>query len=273
MRDLSGVPIVPPTNWGARAATHQASANAITDAEQRKNWIRDHPVWSEAKPWLEPVKGGNCWYCEAPKGRSFPDVDHFRPKARVTEDPDHPGYWWLAYDWENFRFSCQQCNRPQKVDEITCGKWDRFPLMHGSPRAKIPTDSCQVEHPQLLDPRREGDAAKLTCLDDGTLQAVGEGAEAERAKATIEILYLWDQGLVEERAGARADVERRLSLLVLLKKDIDAGNQAATAKFFQELESLRQRLSYKAPFSRAALCALQSLRVAHPWVETLLVSV
>lgn len=40
------------------------------------------------------------------------DVDHFRPKAEAkrTEDlVDADGYAWLAFDWENFRLSAQNC--------------------------------------------------------------------------------------------------------------------------------------------------------------------
>jgi hypothetical protein len=28
------------------------------------------------------------------------DVEMRQPKASVPERPEHPGYWWLANDWD-----------------------------------------------------------------------------------------------------------------------------------------------------------------------------
>src|SRR6478609_10488621 len=45
---------------------------------------------------------GKCAYCEVKiVVASVPDIELFRPKGGVTERPEHPGYWWLASDWDN----------------------------------------------------------------------------------------------------------------------------------------------------------------------------
>lgn len=82
---------------------------------------------------------GKCWYSEAKDAGANFDVDHFRPKAEAkrTEDlVDADGYAWLAFDWENFRLSAQNCNR-LNTDESgnTVGKGSWFPLLDGSPKA------------------------------------------------------------------------------------------------------------------------------------------
>jgi hypothetical protein len=39
------------------------------------------------------------------------DVEHFRPKSKVEGISDHPGYYWLAYDINNLLPCCEGCNR------------------------------------------------------------------------------------------------------------------------------------------------------------------
>ena len=51
-----------------------------------------------------------CLRCHNDRG----DVEHFRPKSAVLDDPLHGGYWWLAYDFQNYLLSCSLCNRVRK---------------------------------------------------------------------------------------------------------------------------------------------------------------
>lgn len=84
------------------------------------------------------------------------DVEHFRPKSKVDEDPHHPGYYWLAYDEKNLLPSCELCNRPR-------GKLTHFPV-HGQ-RAR---DSEEIgsEQPLLLNPyNRQIDPFKHLTFD------------------------------------------------------------------------------------------------------------
>ena len=70
---------------------------------------------------------GKCVYCETNVAASHPgDIEHWRPKNRVTHESgrtieietedgstvQHPGYYWLAYEWRNLLFACEDCNRP-----------------------------------------------------------------------------------------------------------------------------------------------------------------
>ncbi len=53
---------------------------------------------------------GKCCYCERRRDEKRElDVEHFRPKAKVTGKRTHPGYWWLAYKWDNYFYSCKKC--------------------------------------------------------------------------------------------------------------------------------------------------------------------
>jgi hypothetical protein len=76
-------------------------------------------VWKAAKPQLKLETGGKCAYCESPTDTvAHGDVEHFRPKSK---------YWWLAYCYDNYLYSCQICNEVHKKDEFpvhaTSGAW------------------------------------------------------------------------------------------------------------------------------------------------------
>ncbi len=66
--------------------------------------------WKPAKPQLLKESHGKCAYCEADtKVVAHGDVEHFRPKTK---------YWWLAYCYDNFLYSCQICNQTFKSNHF-----------------------------------------------------------------------------------------------------------------------------------------------------------
>jgi hypothetical protein len=72
------------------------------------NFNSDH--WKKAKPQLKRESFGKCAYCEAPTNTvAHGDVEHFRPKSV---------YWWLAYCYDNYSYSCQICNQTYKSDKF-----------------------------------------------------------------------------------------------------------------------------------------------------------
>lgn len=63
-------------------------------------------VWKKAKNRLKAESFGKCAYCESSTSTvAHGDVEHFRPKSE---------YWWLAYCFDNYTFSCQICNQSYK---------------------------------------------------------------------------------------------------------------------------------------------------------------
>lgn len=101
------------------------------------------PIWKELKVHLQDIFHGNCAYCRASYlATAFGDVEHYRPKGRVEDDPKHPGYYWKAYDFDNYLPSCSKCNRKEKRS--------KFPI-HGT-RATSPTDPLDLEKPLLINP-------------------------------------------------------------------------------------------------------------------------
>jgi uncharacterized protein (TIGR02646 family) len=70
----------------------------------------DSQYWKAAKDQLKSESNNKCAYCECSVPEvAHGDVEHFRPKAQ---------YWWLAYCYDNYLFSCQICNQVYKNDNF-----------------------------------------------------------------------------------------------------------------------------------------------------------
>ena len=128
------------------------------------------------KTQLHALFHGKCAYCETFYPAVAPvDVEHYRPKAGLGEDVTHPGYWWLAMDWDNLLPSCIHCNRLNehatpvlstqlaelradgvgfsKQRKVITGKGTHFPIL--GQRATPTSRDCSAECALLLDPCRD----------------------------------------------------------------------------------------------------------------------
>lgn len=66
--------------------------------------------WKIAKTQLKKESHGKCAYCEAnTEVVAHGDVEHYRPKSI---------YWWLAYTYDNYLYSCQICNQSYKSNNF-----------------------------------------------------------------------------------------------------------------------------------------------------------
>jgi len=80
----------------------------------------DSKIWKAAKKQLKAESHGKCAYCEAPVASvAHGDVEHFRPKSV---------YWWLAYCYDNYLYSCQICNESYKGNEFPIFGKKRYEL-------------------------------------------------------------------------------------------------------------------------------------------------
>lgn len=191
------IPLPPhfPKRWPTVYASRIARVNVLGTHADRADYIKKNGSWGLLKRWLANVSGDKCWYCEAKSTRAPFDVDHFRPKLGVTVDgvklAGHNGYHWLAYEWWNFRLSCQRCNRTEKDDIDTLhGKANEFPLREEAQRCGLATEPLNRESPRLLDPCAQADCELLAHGIDGEVKPVASDGtwEYERARYTIELL-------------------------------------------------------------------------------------
>jgi hypothetical protein len=206
---------------------------------------------------------GKCAYCELDlgAGQRLGDVEHFRPKGRVTDENyqliyvdkqgkhAHPGYYWLAYDWTNLFPACLSCNRPgTEADGTKAGKWDRFPI--SGKRAIRKNDPLAPEEPLLLNPYVD-EPRDHFIFDPDTGIMTGK---TPRGEATIKILGLNREKLIENRKRmAKFAKDRYVEYIeATMKKREDERAQAK--------EEYRKFETGEAPFSATGREAIRIIR-------------
>lgn len=193
-------------------------------------------------------QNAKCCFCEnkrAPK-REF-DAEHFRPKAGVTEDEDHPGYWWLAYEWSNLLYACKSCNQEFKKNY--------FPLLSNN-RAMSPEDDLQNEVPVIINPISE---SPEDFIGFDWQQAYGVFVKAiglddqNRGNDTIKIVGLNRDDLLGERAEFTVMLEQTVNAM---KVALTLNNQEVLndmKKKIKDLTSSQRRFTgFRRAFFRAA---------------------
>lgn len=158
---------------------------------------------------LIAVQHGKCAFCEAKFTHvAYGDVEHFRPKTAVLVGGvlAKPGYFWLAYDWDNLLASCQICNQRHKKN--------LFPVF--GTRATYDASDLSVEDPLFIDPAREEPSTHIEFIG-----AVPHGL-TERGRETIRSLGLDRETLNGDRRKELQKVELFLRGLALKIDDPDA---------------------------------------------------
>jgi len=173
-----------------------AKLDATGQMKERNELIDKHGGhWGKLKPWLLSLSGGKCWFTEARDIASHLDVEHFRPKkaTRNVKGPERDGYWWLAFDYMNFRIAGTVPNRKK-------GAW--FPLRFGSPCSTFTRRREGDEVPHFLDPTNAHDVTLLAFDEEGkAVPAPGIPRwDYVRVRRTVDRLKLTEhQALTEER--------------------------------------------------------------------------
>lgn len=149
---------------------------------------------ASVKKVLVAAHHGKCCYCESQlKHVDHGDVEHYRPKAAVQQGRAaplaRPGYYWLAYEWENLLFSCAICNGTHKKN--------LFPIRDPRKRARSERARLVREEPLLVHPAKEDPEQLIGFREEYAYAIDGD----PRAEATInEVLRLNDRpDLVERR--------------------------------------------------------------------------
>jgi uncharacterized protein (TIGR02646 family) len=158
---------------------------------------KNAPLWSEVKEILWAAGAEKCWYSEVLLSQDEAEVEHFRPKGKLSGEK-YPGYWWLAFDWHNYRLAAHIVN---------VRRFNRWQTRAAYAALRLATDPLCVncELPLLLDPVSARDARLLTFDQDGLPTHDPAGAttevDVERVRASVEYFAL-DDGILNAR---RAD--------------------------------------------------------------------
>lgn len=176
------------------------------DSVKKKNeYFKLHSYWSEFGKLLKKYCGQRCWYSDNVQASDL-DIDHFRPKgsakkecgkefSRDTED----GYWWLAYDWKNFRVAGKWQNQKRTQEETAGGKGDLFPLLDYSKTFQL-NDDISKEPYLLLDPTVKEDVEIISFNSVGDICSLSETEEDKKRVEISRIVYhLHNQTLMDKR--------------------------------------------------------------------------
>lgn len=146
-----------------------------------------------------------CAICERKRGDEL-EVDHYRPKKKrenkTAKKYNHPGYYWLAYEWSNLIPLCSKCNSK---------KSNKFPLLNfdesnraveaydtnGNLRQELydPKWLFRKEKPLLINPEIfDKPQVHVKYLPDATIQG-----RTEEGKETIKTLKLNRKSLRRDR--------------------------------------------------------------------------
>jgi hypothetical protein len=186
--------------------------------KQVRKYDETEGSWSQIKDVYVELQHNKCAYCERKLAHSMyglidHDVEHFRPKSRVTKWPPKKrnlkytfdvgdewaeGYYELAYNLFNYATACKPCN--------TVLKGNYFPI--SGPRGPQSGDIVQLnktERPFLIYPVGSIDVDPETLITfEGIMPIpVGKGTsvKARRGRVTIDFFDLEGrEDLREERA-------------------------------------------------------------------------
>ena len=196
---------------------------------------------------LADAQHGKCCYCEVRIVPPYMDghVEHWRPKGRVRQERGqpsfYPGYYWLAYAWDNLLLACQACNRNFKSDQI--------PLADPAQRARDHHHNLHAEQPLLVKPDRDDPAVHIRWEEDHPFALTPEG------EVTIRVV-----GLIRELDPSRGEVLTKVRAAVSrIKKYGEDGSPSVQELLEPDREHLRAAVLKSAPHSamvRAYLLAL-----------------
>lgn len=193
---------------------------ALFDAnsqEERKlilKKVSSSRVWHDFFNLLPENIKNKCWYCETEEIRSDKSIDHFRPKGKVDDELSHDGYWWLAFDWDNYRCACTFCNSRRNFEETNGGKGCKFPLVNKKTRIFTPNDDDNTdgELPNFLDPFDPDDEKLLWFDEDGKPEPKPDANKSQRNKVnnSIDIFHLHEVRLARARNEIRINIEKEV---------------------------------------------------------------
>jgi len=232
--------------WLSGSAPPARAAVCGATEAQRKAIMKTHEkVYKELREYLLWLFQDKCAYCEADYRSARVQVEHFRPKARVTGEKGHPGYYWLMFDPGNLLPSCSLCNNKKR---------NRFPVR--GRRAVAPGDDLKLEDPELLNPYEDTDIdAHLAFVTDeedeklfGVAKEVGNSRKGYESiisyglndDAKVRARQMEMKAFLREFKDAFEDPERRAKLWRSLQEGSRQFSAACEAKVSAWIEAMVQ---------------------------------
>ncbi|MBH23949.1 MAG: hypothetical protein CMH57_05715 [Myxococcales bacterium] len=206
--------------------------------------VYSHP---EVKQALMSAQHGKCCFCEARLNHiAYGDVEHFRPKKGWRQSSgdslERPGYYWLAYEWDNLFLSCQLCNQRHKRN--------LFPLRDPINRVKTHRDDelLEDEGPMFIHPSNHDPEAFIGFRGEYPID-LGSG----RGAATIQGLGLARPPLNTHRRERLRTVNDCIRVIEIAHASGDAALLELARESSERLADFTRSSKEYAAMSRCAL--------------------
>jgi uncharacterized protein (TIGR02646 family) len=245
----------PSPAWQAKADAILQELELAGTATKRKAIIKKHSkLWGQLKDELLAKSHGKCWFSETKFSYSYAEIEHFRPKngVRNFDNTRREGYWWLAFDWNNYRICAKKGN---------VVKGNHFGLKSGSFIATPSDRDVLREEILLLDPTNGEDPFLISFDENGKAipQSGIEPWQVERVEYTIEKMSLDNPTINEGRMRVWLLCRRKINHYFKLKKQLGIPGIASfardeTTEVFKDLKDL---VNPNAEFSAVAIECLQ----------------
>lgn len=239
----------------------------------------------DVKVALRAMSRSKCAYCESNIWSTRADqVEHYRPKGKVTGLINHPGYWWLAHSWTNLLPTCRGCNlrlrgfivtRNMTQDEIerlrgeiglrAQGKGNQFrivgPRVMAAPGAGDGEADLALEEPLLIDPCRRDPKPELSWDWGFSLSLVAPAARVDGSlspygEETIQCCALNRFDLVEARTQVLDELRIQRTQIL---EDLEAAEPARRAHILERARLLVRFAEPAKPFSAMAEAFVEDL--------------
>ncbi len=258
--------------WLAKANEILDELKKEPDAQKRKVIIRKNQRhWRDVNllAFLKALSDGKCWYTEAKFTAEYPHLEHFRPKSYARKECGeicHEGYWWLAFDIDNYRLSKPMPNTR---------KGTYFPLRERVMAVCKPGNAVTRESPMFLDPTVEEDVALISFNSHGKPEPCINPVvdlndwDRNRIEFSIKRYGLDDEDLCDERKQLWISLTSQFAEYAsLMKRYKNAQCLVSKGKAEQTYENLKTYLAPQQIFS----CLIKSCFNAHPVGRVLLTS-
>lgn len=162
----------------------------------------------EVKEALIEAQHDKCCFCESKiTATQDGDVEHFRPKKGYKQKKQQrlqkPGYYWLAYRWDNLFLSCITCNQRKKQNY--------FPLFDPSKRALSHKDNVSQDDPIFIDFTKENPEDFISFKDEIALGI----DDQERGSGFISVLDLNRTKLLAQRFELLHSVKDQIDIITV----------------------------------------------------------
>lgn len=225
------------------------SRNPAAYQSANKSFLFDRSIYAHisVKQSLIKAQYGKCCFCERLIGTDG-DVEHFRPKQAYKQSAgeplQRPGYYWLAYEWDNLYLACPGCNQRHKQN--------LFPLQNPTERATNHQQNITSEKPLFIDPAKDnpeefiGFRGEIAFAIEGNL----------RGQATCDALKLNQRSLPEARLQRLQQLKALWQIVQLAAKQPKNTELKKVAEEAQE--ELNKAIQDCAEYSAASRWAIRT---------------